>query len=60
MLVLTRKTNEVIRVGADVQVIVLGIKGHEVRLGIVPPIDVVVDREEIAERKRRERDEPAP
>lgn len=57
MLILTRKTTEVIRVGKDVQVIVLAIKGNEVRLGIVAPLDVVVDREEVAERKRRERDE---
>jgi carbon storage regulator len=59
VLILTRKTNEVIRVGNDIQVIVLAIKGNEVRLGVVAPLDVVVDREEVAERKRRERDEPA-
>ena len=41
------------------QVIVLAIKGNEVRLGIVAPLDVIVDREEVAERKRRERDELA-
>ena len=57
MLILTRKTTEVIRIGNDVQVIVLAIKRNEVRLGIVAPLDVVVDREEVAERKRRERDE---
>lgn len=59
MLILTRKTTEVIRIGNDVQVIVLAIKRNEVRLGIVAPLDVVVDREEVAERKRRERDELA-
>lgn len=59
MLILTRKTTEVIRIGDDVQVIVLAIKGNEVRLGIVAPLDVIVDREEVAERKRRERDELA-
>jgi carbon storage regulator len=59
MLILTRKTTEVIRVGNDVQVIVLAIKRNEVRLGIVAPLDVVVDRAEVAERKRRERDELA-
>jgi carbon storage regulator len=59
VLILTRKTTEVIRVGNDVQVIVLAIKRNEVRLGIVAPLDVVVDREEVAERKRRERDELA-
>ena len=59
MLILTRKTNEVIRVGNDIHVIVLAIKANEVRLGIVAPLDVVVDREEVAKRKRRERDELA-
>jgi len=59
VLILTRKTTEVIRIGNDVQVIVLAIKRNEVRLGIVAPLDVVVDREEVAERKRRERDELA-
>ena len=59
MLILTRKTTEVIRIGNDVQVVVLAIKRNEVRLGIVAPLDVVVDREEVAERKRRERDELA-
>ena len=59
LLALTRKTTEVIRVGNDVQVMVLAIKGNEVRLGIVAPLDVVVDRAEVAERKRRERDELA-
>jgi carbon storage regulator len=59
VLILTRKTTEVIRVGNDVQVIVLAIKRNEVRLGIVAPLDVVVDREEVAERKRRKRDELA-
>ena len=57
MLILTRKTNEVIRVGNDIQVIVLSVKGNQVRLGIEAPLDVVVDREEVAERKRREHDE---
>jgi carbon storage regulator len=57
VLILTRKTTEVIRIGNDVQVVVLAIKRNEVRLGIVAPLDVVVDREEVAERKRRERDE---
>jgi carbon storage regulator CsrA len=48
-----------IRVGNDIQVIVLAIKANEVRLAIVAPLDVVVDREEDAERKRRERVELA-
>ena len=56
MLVLTRRKNEVIRVGDAVQVIVLAVKGKEVHLGIVAPQDIIVDREEVAKRKQRERD----
>jgi carbon storage regulator len=59
VLILTRKLNEVIRVGNDIQVIVLAINASQVRLGVVAPLDVVVDREEVAERKRQERDELA-
>jgi carbon storage regulator len=57
VLILARNAGEVTRIGDDVKVIVLAIKGHEVRPGIVVPSDVIVDREEVAERKRRERDE---
>jgi carbon storage regulator len=53
--ILTRKLNEQIRVGNDIQVVVVAIKANVVRLGIVAPSNVVVDREEVAERKRRER-----
>lgn len=57
MLVLTRRINEVITIGNDIEVTVLGIKGNQVRLGIAAPRSVVVDREEIAERKRAEHDQ---
>lgn len=50
---------EVIRIGDSVQVIVLAVNGQKVRLGIVAPQDVIVDREEVSERKRRERDSQA-
>jgi carbon storage regulator len=56
MLILTRRTGEIIRIGADVEVTVLGIKGNQVRIGVKAPRDVIVDREEIAERKQRERE----
>lgn len=52
MLILTRKPGEVIRIGADVEVTVLGIYGTQVRIGIKAPKDVAVDREEISQRKQ--------
>lgn len=51
MLILTRKPGEVIRIGNDITVTVLGVNGQQVRLGIDAPKDVPVDREEIAIRK---------
>lgn len=52
MLILTRRVGESILVGDDITVTVLGVKGNQVRIGVQAPRGVVVDREEIAERKR--------
>jgi carbon storage regulator len=47
MLVLTRKNGEVLKIGEDVSITVLGIKGNQVRLGIRAPGSVAVHREEV-------------
>ena len=47
MLVLSRKLNEEIRIGENIVVRVIGIKGNQVRLGIVAPTEVPVMREEL-------------
>ena len=47
MLVLTRKTNESIMIGDDVEIKVLDVKENQVKLGIVAPQDVAVHRREI-------------
>ncbi len=57
MLILTRKTNESLKVGDDVTVTVLGIKGGQVRIGISAPRDVGVHREEVFNRIQKERSE---
>ena len=54
MLILTRRVGEIIRVGETVSVTVVQVSGNQVRLGIQAPRNVVVDREEITERKKRE------
>ena len=59
MLVLTRKVNEAVCIGSDVEVIVLAVKGNQVRIGINAPRNIIVDRVEVAERKRRGRGAPA-
>jgi carbon storage regulator len=55
MLILTRRIGEIIRIGNDVTIAVLGIKGNQVRIGIEAPKSVPVHREEIYERIKKER-----
>lgn len=54
MLILTRREGESVRIGADVTVTVLRVKGSQVRIGVNAPKDVAVQREEISERMRAE------
>lgn len=50
MLILTRRCGETIMIGNDITVMVLGIKGNQVRIGVNAPKEVAVHREEVAER----------
>jgi carbon storage regulator len=47
MLVLTRKSNQSIMIGDDIEVSVLSVMGEKVRIGIQAPQDVPVFRTEI-------------
>jgi len=47
MLILTRKVNEAIIIGGEIRVIVAELQNGKVRLGVVAPRHVTVDREEI-------------
>jgi carbon storage regulator len=47
MLVLTRKTNQSIMIGDDIEVSVLSVVGEKVRIGIQAPGEVPVFRTEI-------------
>ena len=51
MLILSRKIGEAIKIADNITVVVLGVKGSQVRLGVEAPKGVAVDRTEIAERK---------
>jgi len=51
MLVLTRRRGEKIRIGPDIEITLVDVRGdHSVRIGIDAPKDVIVMRTEIAEK----------
>jgi carbon storage regulator len=50
MLVLSRRLGENIRIGDDIKVIVLDVRGGQVKLGIEAPTCVQVHRQEIYQR----------
>ena len=47
MLVLTRKRNEAIQIGEDIEISVLAIEGDQIKLGISAPRSVDIYRKEI-------------
>jgi len=47
MLILTRKVSESLKIGDEITITVLGVKGNQVRIGVDAPRDVAVHREEI-------------
>jgi carbon storage regulator len=59
MLILTRGVGEEILIGKHVRITTLEIQGNRVRLGIVAPENVQVDRQEVHRRKRAECEVPA-
>ena len=47
MLILTRRVGEAFKLGEDITVTVLGVRGNQVRIGIDAPKSVAIQREEI-------------
>jgi len=47
MLVLTRKTNQSIMIGDEIEVSILSISGEKVRIGIDAPREIAVFRKEV-------------
>lgn len=54
MLILTRRPSEVIRVGEEITITLLGIRGNQVRIGIHAPRTIPVHRQEIYHRIQAE------
>ena len=50
MLVLTRKVGEGIAIGDDIKIVVMQVKGKQVRLGIKASANTMVHREEVYQR----------
>ncbi|MGB9183257.1 MAG: carbon storage regulator CsrA [Solirubrobacteraceae bacterium] len=57
MLVLTRKSNQSIMIGDEIEISVLAIMGEKVRIGIQAPRDVPVFRKEVYLEIQQERSE---
>jgi len=51
MLVLSRNVGKVIVIGDDIRIRVVGIRGGKVRIGIIAPKEVIVDRQEIHDKR---------
>jgi carbon storage regulator len=47
MLVLTRKPNESIQIGDNIEIIILSVQGDQIKLGIKAPKEVEVHRKEV-------------
>lgn len=47
MLVLTRKKNESIQIGDDIEIKILGIEGDQIKIGIAAPSSIDIYRKEL-------------
>lgn len=50
MLIITRRPQESVKIGHDITVTVLSVKGNNVRIGIQAPKSTTILREEITDR----------
>ena len=59
MLALSRKANESIMIGNDIEITILEVKGEQVKIGVNAPKSVPVYREEVYEQIRESNKEAA-
>lgn len=55
MLVLSRKSDQKIVIGDNIEITVVKIDGDKVRIGIEAPKEIVVDRLEVSKQRKKER-----
>lgn len=54
MLVLTRRKGEALKIGENIQIRILEVNGHQVRVGIEAPREIVILREELRPNTKEE------
>ncbi len=54
MLILSRKINEKIKIGEDITLTILEVRGDQVKIGVEAPKDVKVFRQEVYESIQKE------
>lgn len=55
MLILTRRVGESIRIGDNIEVMIVGFQKNEIRVGISAPKEIPVHREEIYQKIQKEK-----
>ncbi len=61
MLVLSRQPGQEIVIGNNIHIIVAAVQGENVRIGVIAPKEVVVDRQEVHKKPKKSlSEEPTP
>ncbi len=61
MLILTRRVGESIQIGDDIQIVLLAIKGNQIRIGIEAPKNIPIVRTELLDKaKAKDKNEIVP
>ena len=58
MLILTRRIGEMLMIGDEIKITVLGVRGNQVRIGIDAPKDISVHRKEVYDQVNEDDDLP--
>lgn len=59
MPILTRNVSQTIRVGDDIEIAILYVKGNQVRVGITAPAHITVHRDEVCQRIQATQGQPS-